>query len=103
MFYKCTYYRIYRTGLERETQCGGLSIWPISYLYFLQTLAPCDKYEYRDRINKKIEGLTKEIKDLQESRAKADEERESPYAQNHKLNSDNKYVTRQDQIMTKVI
>ena len=45
-------------------------------------------------LNKKIEGLTKEVKDLQESRAKADEERESLLAQVHQLNSDNKYLTK---------
>ena len=33
------------------------------------------------QLNKKIESLTKEVKDLQESRAKADEERESLSAQ----------------------
>ena len=54
-------------------------------------------------LNKKIESLTKEVKDLQESRAKADEERESLSAQMAQLTSDNKYLTRQVQIMTGVI
>ena len=54
-------------------------------------------------LNKKIERFNKEIKDLQESRIKGDKERESLSAQIHQLNSDNKYLTRQVQIMTGVI
>ena len=41
-------------------------------------------------LNKKIESLTNEIKDLHESKAKADEEREFLSALIHQLNSDNK-------------
>ena len=54
-------------------------------------------------LNKKIESLIKEVKDLQESRTKADEERESLSAQIHQLTSDNKNLTRQVQIMKGVI
>ena len=54
-------------------------------------------------LNKKIESLTTEVKDLQESRAKADEERESLSVQIYQLTNDNKYLTRQVQIMTGVI
>ena len=50
-------------------------------------------------LNMKVEILTKEVKDLQESRAKADEERESLSAQICQLTSDNKHLTRQVQIM----
>ena len=55
------------------------------------------------KLNKKIESLTKEVKDLQESRAMADEERESLSVHIHQLTSDSKYLTRQVQIMTGVI
>ena len=55
------------------------------------------------KTNKKIESLTKEVKNLQESRAKTDKESESLSAQIHQLTSDNKYLTRQGQIMTEVI
>ena len=48
-------------------------------------------------LNNKIEGLTKEGIDLQESRSKDYEERESLSAQIHQLNSDNKNLTRQVQ------
>ena len=54
-------------------------------------------------LNKKIEILTKEVKDLQESRVKADEETESLSAQIDQLTSGNIYLTRQVQIMTGVI
>ena len=54
-------------------------------------------------LSKKTEILTKEVKDLQESRAKADEERESLSAPIHQLTSGNKYLTRLVQIMTGVI
>ena len=54
-------------------------------------------------LNEKIESLAKEVKDLQESRAKADVEKESLSAQIHQLTSDNKCSTRQVQIMTAVI
>ena len=54
-------------------------------------------------LNKKIESFTKEVKDLNGSRAKADEEREFLSVQIHQLTSDNKYLTRQVQIMTGVI
>ena len=54
-------------------------------------------------LNKKIEGLTKEVKDLHESGTKADEESRSLSAQIHQLNSDNKYLTRQVQIITGAI
>ena len=53
--------------------------------------------------NKKIEGLTKEVKDLQDSRAKTDEERASLSVQIHQLKSDSKYLTRQVPIMTGII
>ena len=42
-------------------------------------------------LNKKIESLTKEVKNLQESREKADEEWVSLSAQIHQLTSDNKH------------
>ena len=54
-------------------------------------------------LNKKIESLTKEVKDLQGNRAKADEERESLSPKIHQLTGDNKYLTRQVQMMTGVI
>ena len=43
------------------------------------------------------------LKNLHESGANADEERESPSAQIHQLDSENKYLTRQVQIMTGII